>query len=69
VKIGLVDGLYQGVIYATASMINLYDKYPGPGDPGATEEIDVDMDGTPEFIPVEGRPGRFTFEGDEVTFH
>ena len=65
----LLDGLYQGVIYATASMTNLYDKYPDPDDPGASESIDVDMDGTPEFIPVDGNPGTFTFDGTEVTFH
>ena len=65
----ITDLLYQGVIYATASMTNLYDKYPGPNDPGATDPIDVDMDGTPEFLPVDGRPGTFTFEGVEVTFH
>ena len=23
----------------------------------------------PEFLPVAGRPGTFTFEGVEVTFH
>ncbi len=65
----LLDGLYQGVIYATASMTNLYDKYPGPDDPAAGDAIDVDMDGTPEFIPVDGSPGTFTFDGTEVTFH
>jgi hypothetical protein len=50
-------------------MSNLYDKYPGPSDAGATDPIDVDMDGTPDFIPVDGSPGSFTFNGVEVTFH
>jgi len=63
------DALYQGVVFATASLTNLYDKYPGPDDPNATEPIDVDMDGTPEFIPVDGEPGTFTFDGKEITFH
>ena len=65
----LLDGLYQGVICATPSTTDLYDKYPGPDDPAASEAIDVDMDGTPESIPVDGSPGTFTFDGTEVTFH
>ena len=63
------DSLFQGVIFESGSMSNLYDKYPGPSDLGATDPIDVDMDGTPEFIPVEGSPGTFTVDGVEVTFH
>ncbi len=63
------DGLYQGVVYQTGSLENVYDKYPGPGDPGATEPIDVDMDGIPEFLPVPGQPGTFTYGETEVTFH
>ena len=38
------DGLYQGVVYETGSLTNLYDKYPGPGDDNADQPIDVDMD-------------------------
>jgi hypothetical protein len=63
------DGLYQGVIFDTASMDNLYDKFPGPGDDGDADPIDMDMDGTPEFVPVDGSPGTFTHNGSEVTFH
>jgi hydroxylamine dehydrogenase len=63
------DGLYQGVIFDTASMTNLYDKFPGPSDENASEFIDVDMDGIPEFVPVEGSPGTFTHDSTEVTFH
>lgn len=63
------DGLYQGVIFDTAGMTNLYDKFPGPGDENASESIDVDMNGVPEFLPVEGSPGTFTRDGAEVTFH
>ena len=63
------DGLYQGVIFESGSMVNLYDKFPGPGDTGADEPIDVDMDGQAEFTPVDGSPGTFTYDGGEITFH
>ena len=65
------DNLYQGVIFESGSMTNSYDKFPGPGDDNSDQPIDVDMDGTPEFTPVEGMPGTFTY-GDEdaqITFH
>jgi hypothetical protein len=63
------DGLYQGVIYDTASMTNLYDKFPGPNDANASDPIDMDMDGTPEFTPVDGQPGTFTHDGNQVNFN
>ena len=63
------DGLYQGVIFESGSMVNIYDKFPGPGDTGADEPIDVDMDGQAEFTPVNGSPGTFTYDGGEITFH
>ncbi len=65
----VADRLYQGVLFSPGSMTNLYDKFPGPGDPEAGEPIDVDMDGVPEFIPVGGSPGTFTYDGGEITFH
>ncbi|NOZ00562.1 MAG: hypothetical protein GXP54_01560 [Deltaproteobacteria bacterium] len=66
------DGLYQGVIFETASMTNLYDKYPGPNDfdlPNYGKDIDVDMDGTPEFIADPNNPGTYTIGGKTVTFN
>jgi len=66
------DGLYQGVIYDTASMTNLYDKFPGPKDfdlPNYGQDIDVDMDGTPEFIADPANPGSYTIDGKAVTFN
>jgi mono/diheme cytochrome c family protein len=63
------DRLYQGVIFDSGSLTNLYDKFPGPGDDGAELPIDVDGDGVPEFTPVEGSPGTFTYDGGEITFH
>ena len=63
------DGLWQGVIFESGSMTNIYDKFPGPGDPGADQPIDVDMDGVPEFAPVEGSPGSFTHQSGEISFH
>jgi hypothetical protein len=63
------DRLYQGVIFESGSLANVYDKSPGPGDPGGDEPIDVDMDGMPEFTPVDGSPGTFTYDGGEITFH
>jgi hypothetical protein len=63
------DEMYQGVIFENASMTNLYDKFPGPGDPGAGDPIDVDRDGIPDFIPVDGSPGTYTIGDTEVTFH
>jgi hydroxylamine dehydrogenase len=65
----LNDGLYQGVVFDTGSLANLYDKFPGPGDAGSDEPIDVDMDGIFEFVPLEGSPGTFTHEGTQVEFH
>ncbi|MCP4246900.1 MAG: hypothetical protein GY778_07610 [bacterium] len=67
----VVDGFYQGVIFESGGMANIYDKFPGPGDPGADADIDVDMDGVPEFVAVEGSPGTFTYGVDaaEITFH
>lgn len=63
------DGLYQGVIFESGSMTNIYDKFPGPGDPNADQPIDVDMDGTADFTPVAGSPGTFTYDGGQITFH
>jgi len=70
------DGLYQGVVYDTATMDNVYDKFPGPDDvdlPNYGQDIDVDMDGTPEFLAVDGQPGTYTINGDTsgktLTFH
>ena len=44
------------------------DKSPGPGDNDADQPIDMDMDGQPEFTPVEDSPGTFTYEGGEIIF-
>ena len=63
------DNLFQGVIFESGSMTNIYDKFPGPSDPEADQSIDVDMDGVVEFTPVDGSPGTFTFEGGEIAFH
>lgn len=63
------DELWQGVIFESGSLTNVYDKFPGPGDPGADQPIDVDMDAAPEFMPVAGSPGSFTYDGGEITFH
>jgi len=64
-----VDQIFQGVVYETGSLVNTYDKYPGPDDPGADQPIDVDMDGEPEFLPVPGEPGTFMFGETQVMFH
>ena len=34
--------------------------------PHDAQPIDVDMDGTPDFMPVEGEPGTYTI-GDTTT--
>ena len=65
----LVDGLYQGVIFESGSLTNVYDKYPGAGDPGDTDPIDVDLDGVIDLQPVAGSPGTFTNGEKEITFN